>query len=147
MKCPTCKKEFVASSNSQKFCGSKCRDKTYRSYRTDWQRNFRDRIAEEPDSNKIKCLICEKYYVQVGSHIVQVHKMTARKYRESFKLEVKRGILPEWFRKVKRDIAVENGTVDNVLESGKRFRFKKGQKGIGVYKRSQITINLIGKKR
>lgn len=37
---------------------------------------------------------------------------------------------------------MENGTYKN-LESGAKFRFKKGQIGVGVYKRSPITIERI----
>ena len=66
--------------------------------------------------------------------------MSAREYREYFNLEVKKGTTPEWFRKVKGDIALENGTYKN-LEKGSEFRFKKGQEGVGVYERSPITIN------
>jgi hypothetical protein len=65
--------------------------------------------------------------------------MTGREYREYFELEVKRGVVPEWYRKLKGDQAIDNETYKN-LEKGARFRFKKGQKGIGTYKRSPITM-------
>jgi len=38
----------------------------------------------------------------------------------------------------------ENGTVNN-LKKGKKFRFKKGQKGLGLYKRSPITLERVAK--
>jgi predicted transcriptional regulator len=108
-------------------------------YIKEYQRRKRDEIASIPDNEKVKCLICGRYYVQVGSHIVQIHKITAREYREQFKLEVKRGIVPTWYREKKAQITKENRTYRN-LETGKKFRFIKGQKGPGIYKRSEITM-------
>jgi len=93
---------------------------------------------------KIECLICGKYYRQVGSHIFGTHKMTARQYREDFELEVKKGILPDDLQKLYAEQALENGTWKN-LKVGKKFWFKKGQKGIGVYQRSPITIERLKK--
>ena len=74
------------------------------------------------------------------SHAYQVHGLTGREYREKFELEVKRGVVPEWYRKLKGDQALDNETYKN-LEKGAKFRFKKGGKGVGVYKRSPVTIN------
>jgi predicted transcriptional regulator len=114
-------------------------NKKRQKYIKEYQRQKRDEIASIPDNNKVKCLICGKYYVQVGSHIVQSHGITAREYREQFKLEVKKGIVPKWYREMKGEQCIENGTVEN-LKKGKKFRFVKGQKGPGIYKRSEITI-------
>lgn len=132
------------------FCCEKCRNKNNNKKRRD---NYTEKdkvemslIAEEKwqkklmtdPREKIQCLICGKWYIQVGSHITQKHRMTAREYREYFDLEVRRGITPMWFRKLKGDQALENGTYKN-LKAGKRFRFKKGDK-VGRYKRSWITM-------
>jgi hypothetical protein len=87
----------------------------------------------------IKCLICGKDFRQVGSHITQVHGITAREYRETFELEVKKGLLPPDLRELKGNQALENGTWKN-LKVGKKYWFKKGQEGVGVYKRSKITL-------
>ena len=61
-------------------------------YTKKWQTEKRDREAMIPSEDKCQCLICGKWYIQVGSHINQVHKMTCREYREMFKLEEKLGI-------------------------------------------------------
>ena len=74
----------------------------------------------------------------MGSHIVQRHGITARQYREEYELEVKRGTVPEWYRKLKGEQALKNGTFKN-LEAGAKFRFKPGDK-VGVYKRSPVTL-------
>jgi len=84
-------------------------------------------------------MLCGLWYIQLGTHVYQVHGMTGREYREHFNLEVKRGTVPEWYRKLKGDQALDNETFKN-LENGAKFRFKKGQKGVGVYDRSPITI-------
>ena len=145
--CITCKKEIIKK-RSYKYCSIKCNNKynnnKNRKQQSDWARNKRDKEANIQNSKKCQCLICGKYYIQVGSHIFQRHKMTARKYREYFKLEVKRGITPEWYRKVKGEQSLENGTYKN-LEKGKKYHFKKGQKGIGIYERSLITIERLKK--
>ena len=87
--------------------------------------------------------------MQVGSHVFNQHQMLAREYREYFGLEVKRGTVPDWYRKEKGDTAIQNETYKNILTAGEKFRFKKGQEGVGVYDRSPITlarVSLLGKK-
>ena len=125
------------------YCSTKCRNKAnnikYAKNNVEWQRKKRDKEAEKPSDRKCQCFICGKWYVQVGSHIYQVHKMTAREYREKFELEVKKGITPTWYKKLKGDQALDNETFKN-LEKGAKFRFKKGQEGVGVYKRSPVTM-------
>ena len=142
--CKVCGKP-LPNARYRTYCSKKCRklrnnnEQNNSGYSTDWQRKKRDKIASVPDPNKCQCLICGKWYVQVCSHVYQVHHMTAREYRERFELEVRRGIIPDWYRKIKGDIALDNETYKN-LEKGVKYRFKKGEKGVGVYKRSPITI-------
>lgn len=125
------------------YCSPKCRRKAYNEkryiYGLNWQRANRAKIASVKDPNKCQCLICKGWYVQVGSHVSQVHGITARQYREQFNLEVKRGTTPKWYRKLKGEEALDNGTFEN-LKAGEKFRFEKGQEGVGVYKRSPVTI-------
>lgn len=133
----------LPNSRYRTYCSAKCRNKRNNQKNAkrgvEWQRAKRDRIASEPSPDKCQCLFCGKWYVQVCSHAYAVHKVTGREYREHFELEVKRGVVPEWYRKLKGDIAIDNETYKN-LEEGAKFRFKKGQQGVGVYKRSEITI-------
>lgn len=142
-KCSICNKKIIrtsASANNVKYC-KECRQEAYKytEYRTEWQRKKRDELATKPSAKKVQCLICNKWYVQVGSHIVQVHGLTAREYREAYDLEVKRGIVPPWFREMKGEQALQNGTVAN-LKKGKKFWFKKGDKNLGRYHRSPVTM-------
>lgn len=126
------------------YCSTQCRNKASNIrnavYQKQWQLNKRGEYADD----KIQCLICDKWYRQVGSHITQTHKLTARAYREEFKLEVRRGILPDDLRELYGNHALENGTYKN-LKNGKKHRFKKGQEGLGVYERSPITIERLKK--
>lgn len=141
----TCKEcgEPLPNARFRTFCSTKCRTKANNkkasAYQAKYQRDARNKIAEVPSDKKCQCLICGKWYVQVGSHVVNVHKMLAREYREHFELEVKRGTTPEWYRKLKGDTTLENKTFKN-LEAGAKYRFKKGQENVGVYKRSPITL-------
>lgn len=126
------------------FCSPTCRNKNNyqkrKAYQAKYQRERVDRLASEPSDKKCQCLICGRWYVQLGTHVVQRHNMTAREYREYFDLEVKRGLTPEWFHKLKGDIAIENNTYKNIIETGKKYRFKKDSKIAGKYKRSHITL-------
>ena len=141
MKCKTCDKEFKPKLHAHniKFCSVTCRNKSYQPARTIWQRERFDRLAIQQDPNKIQCLICGRWYVQVGSHVYNRHDMTAREYREYHNLEVKRGIVPAYYRKLKGDQALENGTYQN-LKVGKKFWFKPGDPKAGKYQRSPITM-------
>lgn len=140
--CKICNNK-ITENRYRTYCSAKCRTRKStikdREYRTEWQRKRRDEIAKIVSSNKIQCLVCKKYYVQVCSHIVQVHKMLAREYKENYGLDVKRGRLPTWYRKVKAESVFENGTVNN-LKAGKKFWFRKESKTAGRYKRSDETI-------
>ena len=140
--CKVCHKP-LPTSRHRTYCSKECRthalNQRHRQQQTEWQRNKRDAEASRPSKDKIQCLICGKWYRQVGTHIVQVHKMTAREYRLMLGFDVKRGQLPDDLRQLKREQVFENETVKN-LKAGKKFRFKKGQPGVGVYTRSIQTL-------
>ncbi len=107
------------------YCSKKCRRKAeykkFYSYQLEYGRKKRGEYS--PD--KKRCKICGRWYVQVGSHIVQVHHITARKYRELYDLPVKKGITPDWYKELKAKYAIENGTWKN-LQIGKKYQYKKG---------------------
>ena len=152
--CKICGKPLVKGQRS--YCGKSCRykeyNKRYAEYRRVWQRNWWGK-PPEVDGEKIQCPFCNKWYVQLGSHIVQTHEYeSAREFREEMGLDVKRGTIPEWYRELKGEQAIENKTYKN-LEKGKRFWFKKGDKNAGRYPRSIQTLlrlhnqaRVIGKK-
>jgi hypothetical protein len=135
----------LPNSRFRTYCSTKCRTRRNNKKQVDsgysmlYQRKRHDEAASVPGPDKVQCLLCGKWYVQLGTHVFQRYGMTGREYRELFDLEVKRGIVPEWYRKLKGNIALDNNTYKN-LEKGANFRFKHGQKGVGVYKRSETTI-------
>lgn len=139
-----------------KICGAKITKKRFRIYcsprcmhrfhnqkhyqqQKEWQKKNRQKLLLSSGKDLVQCLICGKWFIQVGSHIAQTHGITCREYRELFRLEVKRGVVPPWFRKLKGDIALANKTFKN-LEAGKKWWFKKGDRSIGRYERSPITL-------
>lgn len=138
----------LPNSRYRTYCSAKCRNKSQNSKFAEkhkaWAIKKRDELASIPSVDRVQCLICGRWYVQLGTHTVQRHDMTGREYREHFELEVKRGLVPEWYRKMKGDQALENGTVNN-LKKGAEFRFHKGQEGLGTYKRSQETLERLSK--
>lgn len=130
--CKICGIKISRPSRYRSYCSKKCRQKFHNQKNYKYQLNWsRDRRSQY-NPNKKKCIICGGWYIQIGNHIVQRHKMTAREYREEFDLPVKRGILPEWFRKLKGEQAIQNKTFLN-LKKGTKFWFKKGDS------RSKIT--------
>jgi hypothetical protein len=149
MKCLWCSKKIVPKKvrgriYRTKFCSLSCRSKHgyHGKYGSDYQREQyqRDLIETHGKEKLIECQICHDYFRQVGSHVFLTHNITARKYRKIYGFDVKRGILPPDYRERKGKIARDNGTAENVVEAGKPFLFKKGQKGIGKYKRSRQTM-------
>jgi Asp-tRNA(Asn)/Glu-tRNA(Gln) amidotransferase B subunit len=125
------------------FCSKTCRIKNINQrnfFRQKiWQRERKDRDASFANPNKIQCQVCGRWYSQVGSHVWQRHKMTARDYRKQYGFDVKRGQLPDWLRKIKSEQVFENNTIKN-LKIGKKYWFKRGQPGVGVYERSPETM-------
>jgi hypothetical protein len=107
-------------------------------YILEWHIKRRASLAVE-SPNKIQCQICGLWYRQVGTHIVQVHKMLAIDYRKEYGFDVKRGQLPDDLRRLKDEYVFENGTVDN-LKKGKKYWFKKGDHQAGRYQRSLQTL-------
>lgn len=128
----------------RKFCSKKCSTRFFnqknKQYNVEWQRKRRDEKATKGD-NKVQCLICGKWYIQVGTHIVQVHKMTAKEYRKKFGFDLKRGQIKGEYLKLKRKQVFECGGVENLKGiNSEKYRFKKNQKNLGKYERSEQTI-------
>lgn len=140
--CKVCGKP-LPNSRYRSYCSRECR-KLYTQKRSNRIRteSGAGREYQRQRSGKfrpgtLQCLVCGKWYVQVGSHIRQLHGMTAREYREVFELPISRGIIPAWYKELKGEIALENETYKN-LEMGKDKRYAKndprakivtGQKG------------------
>jgi len=140
--CKICKKK-IESKRFRTYCSASCRNKfhnsKHREGQSEWQRRRNDARASIPSDKKVQCLICKGWYVQICSHAVQRHGLTGRQYREAFDLEVKRGVVPAWYREMKGGTVFRNGTVEN-LKKGKKYWFKVGDKKAGRYHRSPATL-------
>ena len=139
--CKICERNIDHLNKRHSYCSDMCREE---GRKIAYTKNNNKRSGMEPSEDTIQCLVCDKYYRQVGSHITQKHNMTAREYREIYGLEVKRGLTKGSYRELKAEQARESGVIEpNLLEAGKATRFKKGQEGIGVYDRAEATLEKI----
>ena len=109
----------------QKYCCKKCRTHATNQRHAEAQREWGRKRRAQYEWGKLQCKICGGWYVQLGSHVVQRHGMTAREYREIMNLPVSRGIVPRWYRELKGAMAKDNGTYLNLLK-GSETRYKKG---------------------
>lgn len=126
MKCKFCKKQFNITSNSQKFCSKKCRNKRRWQIYGKKELELGRKKRAEYAPNKLQCIICDGWYVQVGTHVIQRHKkfLTAKQYKEYFDLPVKKGITPKWYKEFKAEQCKNNGTIEN-MKGGKKFWYHK----------------------
>ena len=83
-------------------------------------------------TDKLKCLICGKYYDHLGSHIWHGHHITAREYKEEFELPYKMALISDTIYQKKRDAFEEHREkyLKNLRKSGKKYQFKKGHSGL-----------------
>jgi len=140
-----------------KFCSPECKkqhqnkklreDDAFHEHRRNWQRERRQKdLLALPEEHRVQCLDCGKWYVQLCTHVIQVHGYeSAREYKEHHDLETSKGVVPKWYTEEKGETAIENGTYKN-LEKGAHRRFKKGDRSIGRYKRSHVTIEKFKKR-
>ena len=123
-----------------KFCCIKCRRRSQtiksREYRKLWQRARSDAKASIPSEDKKQCHVCGKWYVQVCSHAYLRHGITEEEYKKEFGLDKKRGVIPGWYRELKRE---KNKGIDN-LKAGAPYRFVLGDKQAGRYERRPQTL-------
>ena len=88
-------------------------------------------VTYSPD-NKPICHICGKAFNKILSHARQVHKVSAREYKETYGLDVKKGIMSPKSTSLARQRVYENYDVsieNNLLDRGKKSRYKEGHKG------------------
>lgn len=83
------------------------------------------------DGNPV-CHICGKSFKRLMTHVRQSHKISAREYKETFGLNVSKGIISEESR-TKSQIAVEKnyGKVveKNLIKKGEKTRYQNGDEG------------------
>jgi hypothetical protein len=87
-----------------------------------------------------KCKICGKWFVLLGSHTHKKHGVTGREYRIRFGLEVKKNLIKGKLLKLRQQQNVKYNTAVRIAEAGRKYRFVKGDKRAGRYKRCAKTI-------
>lgn len=97
--------------------------------------------------SKLQCFICYKCYDHLGSHIPKAHKITAREYKHEFGLDYKFPLISESVKRKKQIAFDENKEyyLKNLLEAGKKYRFKKGHTSLNrlsEQSRTRITGQL-----
>lgn len=144
--CLICGKE-ITEPRFRTYCSATCRNrrnaiKSIESgYSAQYQRELWAKKRENDGRDKIKCIICGRSYVQIGSHTFLSHGITAREYKKMTGHDVKKGLIPEEYRKIKSQRNHDSFDIikPNLLK-GKKHWFKKGQPGVGVYERSPQTL-------
>jgi hypothetical protein len=111
--CPECNSAFDTTYGKKVYCTRKCtvafnNHKKYNKY------------AE----GKIQCRLCGGWFVKPIAHSWQIHHIEEHEYKEMFDLPFKRGIIPEWHRKILAERVIEDGTIEN-LKKGANRRYTK----------------------
>ena len=93
--------------------------------------------------DKLTCLICEKSFQHLGSHIAKAHKMTAREYKEEFGLDYNLPLISKAIYEKKRAAFEEDREhyLDNFRKTGKKYQFKKGK--VSRHRFSQQSMDRI----
>lgn len=144
----TCKVcgEPITGERYRTYCSAVCRTKAtnVKHYKSQIEWATKNRAKFGP--GKIQCHICKGWFVQVCSHVTQKHKMTGRQYRQMLGKDVKKGLIPAWYREIKseKNLATFDKIVAN-LKKGKRNWFKKGDLRAGRYVRSEETMERLHK--
>jgi len=129
-KCLTCG-GVLTSKSSRKFCGSVCRNRfyalKYADYRAEYQRKKRDNLHTKSNGHDLQCPICGNWYVQLITHVIQIHKIDNLTFREEFNLPLKVGIVPKWYHNLKKDITIANKSYKSI--AGKKLGAKEFKKG------------------
>lgn len=68
--------------------------------------------------------------------------MTGREYRQMLGKDIKKGLIPAWYREFKseQNLATFDKIRDNLIK-GKKYWFKKGDPKAGKYVRSEETMD------
>lgn len=119
--CKIC--QAVLPKGYRSYCSKDCRTRFFNKKHYPSQIEWARRKRGEYRQGKLRCAICAKWYVQIISHVIQYHKITGAEYREEFDLPM-RGIIPKWYKELKGELALDNGTYKN-LRKGILKRYSK----------------------
>lgn len=82
------------------------------------------------DKGELKCLLCNKYFKHLGSHIYHGHGFTAREYKEEYELPYNMPLISEAIKEKKQKRFEEDREkyLRN-FKKGTEHQFKKGHTG------------------
>lgn len=144
--CKVCGIDII-SKRFRSYCSAECRNRffnhKYKKQQAAWQRERMERLASIPSDEKVQCLICNRWYTQLLSHVWQIHGTSGREYKNEYGFDVKKGLIKEPYRKVKRETQ-DPITLKN-LKKGAKYRFIKKDTRAGRYKRSKQTLERLKK--
>lgn len=91
--------------------------------------------------NKIPCLICGKKFFHPMSHAWQSHKILSREYKETFGLDISKGLVSSDLREViSENVKSHPEVIEKLKQTQKISCYKKGDISIGKYTRSEQTL-------
>lgn len=147
--CSKCNKpiERTQHANNVKYCHA-CRSMaySYREYRREWQRQKHAQIAKIA-TGKVQCLVCGLWYKKPLTHVWQARGLNEKQYKEAHGLE-RKGIVADSTKEKLQEAVQDNYdrvVRQNLLQKGKPTRYKKGDKTLGKYQRSQQTLERLSK--
>jgi len=146
--------ENTQGQSRRAFCDDVCRNK-YNNIKNRGKKYYEAGNARQQERcgvyepEKIECLICRddkkenRYFHKLGAHIYNYHGVLSREYRKKYGLDIKRGQVSKTLKHTLATNVKDNYdkvVADNLVRGGKATRFKKGDEGIGKYKRSKQTM-------
>lgn len=135
MKCKFC--ERPAPSNMRGYCQS-----CYKYFIIE-----KKQVYEKPEYGIINytpkgdviCPFCGKAFRKLGIHFYYAHGLTSDKAHKKAGWDRNAKATNPEYRKLMRNLLKEHHVTDNLLEKGKKTRYKKGHKGRLKEKMSEMT--------
>jgi len=114
--------------HNKKYCSDTCRNEAYIDsgrYKSQYQKYFQKNSGKyAPD--KRQCPYCDKWYKALAHHTWQAHEISARQLKEELNIPYKRGLIPDELKKHKAMVISSEIIKNNLLRSGQKTRFIKG---------------------
>jgi hypothetical protein len=103
-------------------------------------------IVRHNDQGLPICHICGAAHKKLMTHVVQVHEMSAKEYKLTYGLDLRKGIVCEQTRDKLRKALDENWDTSvnqNLLGIGRRYRYTEGHSGSYVSPQSLNRLSIL----
>lgn len=99
-------------------------------------------VIQLDDRGYVICHICGKSYKKLGSHAKESHSLSIKQYKELYGLCANSKTTEKTYSLKMSESAIKNNMPNQLVEKGKKTRFKKGDKTrLGKEVRLQECIN------